>query len=153
MLTRGLRVGLAAANRGDYDLQFLGYAPDVEVHTDHPGWLAIDVDPVYHGTDGLRCLFDILKGGFAELRWEPREVLDAGGGRFACRLDFVGVGRGSGIEARQEAWHVVVVERGLVVRQHVLSTEEEALAALTQAASNAPRSGAMSGSTSPTASG
>jgi hypothetical protein len=62
--------------------------------------------------------------------WEIREVIDAGAGRFGVRLEFLGTGRGSGIETRQQQWHVVVVERGIVLVHSVWATEAEALAAL-----------------------
>jgi hypothetical protein len=52
--------------------------------------------------------------GFGELRWEPREPLDAGANRFAVRLDIVGVGHGIGAETRQEQWDVYLAEHGLI---------------------------------------
>src|SRR4051794_10164023 len=131
LLSRALRTGVAAANRSDDDVRFLSFAADLEVHIADPGWWAVGVDRVYRGIDGAQRLLDSLKGAFADLRWEPREVVDAGRGRFACRMDFVGVGWGSGVETRQEQWHAFVGERGLLVRQHVFSTENEALAVLT----------------------
>jgi ketosteroid isomerase-like protein len=131
LLSRALQGGNAAGNRGDYDRQFLLYAPDVEIHID-ARWWAVDVDPVYRGVGGGQRMLAVLMEAFPKLRWELREVIDPGGGRFACRLDFVGVGRGSEVETRQEQWHAFLTERGLVVRHHVVSTEEEALAALAE---------------------
>jgi SnoaL-like domain len=132
LLTRSLRTGLAAASRHDYERLFLPYAQEFELHIDYPGWATIDLEPFYRGVDGLRRLLEGLSSGFADLRWEPREVVDAAGGRFACRMDFVGIGQGSGVETIQEQWHVYLVERGLIVRQRILSTEEEARGALAE---------------------
>ncbi len=131
LLSRALQGGNAAGNRGDYDRQFLLYAPDVEIHID-ARWWAVDVDPIYRGVGGGQRMLTVLMEAFPKLRWELREVIDPGGARFACRLDFVGVGRGSEVETRQEQWHAFLTERGLVVRHHVVSTEEEALAALAE---------------------
>ncbi len=61
-------------------------------------------------------------------------MIDAGGGNFACQMDLVGVGRGSGATATEPEWHVYRVERGRVVKQSVFPTEEEALAVLADAA-------------------
>lgn len=96
------------------------------------------MERVYYGTDGLRQLVEDLRSAFREVRWEPRELLDAGGSCFAVRLDFVGVGHGSGAETRQEQWHVYLAEHGLIRSQRVVSTEQEALAALRETTSNAP---------------
>ena len=81
---------------------------------------------------------DPVTGRLAAGAIGSREAIDPGGARFACRLDFVGVGRGSEVETRQEQWHAFLMERGLVVRHHIFSTEEEALAALAQPTQTLP---------------
>ena len=128
--------GFAATNRGDYDRQFLQYAPQVEILIEDPDWWVVDVERVRQGLDGARKFMDDLKLPFERIRGEPREVLDAGSGRGGCRLDFVGVGRASGAEARHEQWHVYLIEQGAILRQTVLSTEDEAVATLAGAPEN-----------------
>ena len=132
LLSRMVRATNAAANRGDDEIRLLSYGPASEIRIEDPGWRAIGIEPVYRGIDGARQLLDALDGGFAELRWENREVIDAGGGRFGIRLEFLGTGRGSGIETRQQQWHVFVAERGVVLRHSVWAGEAEALAALAE---------------------
>src|SRR5215211_3062102 len=122
LIARALSSGLAAGTRLDYERLLAGCAPDYEIHVDYPGWAAIDMERVYYGTDGLRQLVEDLRSGFREVRWEPRELLDAGGSCFAVRLDSVGVGHGSGAETRQEQWHVYLAEHGLIRSQRVVST-------------------------------
>ena len=134
MISLSFREGFAASNRGDYDRQFLQYARDAEIHIEDPGWRAVDLAEVYEGRDGARQLVEDLRGPFEQLRWEPLEVIDAGGGRIACRLEVVGVGRASRLETRQEQWHAYMIDQGLIVRQRVFSTEEEALGALAETA-------------------
>ena len=75
-------------------------------------------------------MFDDLHVAFGTRRWDAREMLDAGGGGWASVVDFVAVGEGSGIETRQEQWHVLRAEGGLIVRQDIFATADEALTAL-----------------------
>jgi ketosteroid isomerase-like protein len=129
-ISRELKRGIAAGNRGDYESQFAMCSPDVEFHMDYRDWVSVDLDPVYRGHAELRRLMDDMRSVWSEFRIQPREVVDAGGGRMACRVEVRGVGRQSGIGQAQEQWYALIMERGLLVRQHVVKTEDEALAAL-----------------------
>jgi len=60
-------------------------------------WAALDFEPVYRGHGGIRRMLERLNEGFASSRWEPREVIDAGGGNFVCRMVLVGVGLVTGL--------------------------------------------------------
>ena len=132
-LTRALRAGFAAIGRGDYELWRLGYDPDVEFHLGRLGWQALGLPEVSRGVDNLWDFLGFMREAFGDLRFEPREIVDAGASSFACRVDFVGVGRDSGVETRQETWYVFFVERGRIVRQHSFPTESEALELLGEA--------------------
>lgn len=134
MISLAVQVGNAAHSRGDDELRFATYAPDVELQIADPRWLACDIEPLYRGIEGLQKMLGDLGEAFGRMRWENHEILDAGGDRFAIRLEFVGVGRDSGIETRQQQWHVFAIEGGLTARTIVFATEDEAVAALSEPA-------------------
>jgi ketosteroid isomerase-like protein len=138
-LTRAVRVGFAANNRRDYDAMQVLFHPEVEIRPptrpgSDAGVGAAGLQPVYRGRAGLREFLEDWKSGFGDFRYEPREIADAGDGRFAVRLDFVGTIAGTDTELREEAWTVYIVSDGLVVHNPTFYSWPEALAALTGSA-------------------
>src|SRR5947209_116412 len=69
-----LRVGIAANNRGDYDVLSAGLSREVELHVlpDAPEVRAVDMASSYHGREGYVRASEVWKAGFAEFRWELR---------------------------------------------------------------------------------
>jgi hypothetical protein len=66
----------------------------------------------------------------AELRFEPEQVIDLGD-RVAVRVTSAAVGQSSGVAIREILWNIFYYSpRGLVARQEVHLTWEDALAAL-----------------------
>jgi ketosteroid isomerase-like protein len=132
MLTRAVRVGFAALNRRDMEVLFAAYAPDLEVHGGSSAWSALGFGAVYRGQEGFRRMLADFEEGFESLDVEVLEVIDAGGGAFACRLDFAGVARG-GLSVSQPIWNVYLARGGRVFRQEAYDSEEAALQALADA--------------------
>ena len=75
--------------------------PEFEVTT--PADLAAEPD-TYRGPDGVRRYFDSFYEAMDEIRFEPREFLEAGG-RVIVPITLTARGRTTGIEARQEFVH------------------------------------------------
>jgi ketosteroid isomerase-like protein len=84
-----------AMARSDVDVVLLLYEPDTEV------WMrsmaGVGISDCYYGFEGIRALYADLDEAFEDWRWTARAVVD-GGDRLAVRTDFVGYGRGSGVE-------------------------------------------------------
>lgn len=134
LLTRGVRLAVAANNRRDYDSMLVGYHPDVELIPPAPDESAMGFEPVYRGHDGVRRFLDTWKSGFGEHRYETREVADAGGAHFALRFGLAATFAGSRTEVKSELGSVNSFEDGLLIRQEHFRTWEETLDALRRAA-------------------
>jgi SnoaL-like domain len=76
-VARRVQRAYAAANRRDFDLVLLGwdagsqYRPSADL-------MPPDVEPVFHGHDGMRQLWRYWLDAFEDIRWEPEEILDFG---------------------------------------------------------------------------
>jgi hypothetical protein len=130
VLTRSQQLGWEAINRADTDL--VGYHPGFEFRFDDPGRIGIDIKQVYYGAAGVGEMIKIWHSGFEQLRFEPRELLDPGGDRFAARYEMIGRA-GDGIELREDQWSVWTFRDYLCERQTIYWSETKALDALTQA--------------------
>src|SRR5262245_10023199 len=88
-----------------------------------------EVNPkTYVGMAGMRSMLADRDEVWGEFRTEPREFLDAGD-RVVVTGDWIGTGKGSGIEVRQPTAHLFTVEAGRVVRWDLGYSEPEALEA------------------------
>jgi ketosteroid isomerase-like protein len=75
-----------------------------------------EVNPkTYVGMEGMRSMLADRDEVWGEFRTEPREFLDAGD-RVVVIGDWIGKGKGSGIEVRQPTAHLFTVDAGRVVR-------------------------------------
>jgi ketosteroid isomerase-like protein len=95
LLGLAIRRGFAAMARSDVELVLQRYEPDVEVWM--RGMAAVGVSDCYHGHEGIRDLYADVDDVFDDWRWILQGVVD-GGDRLATRMDFVGRGRGSGVQ-------------------------------------------------------
>ena len=102
-----VREVFAAMNRGDFEAAATHMTPDLELHPP-----ANPEQPIRGGDDVIEWLRPDL---FDRQRWELRELRESGD-RVWVELDFIGRGRGSGIELRQPAWAVYAFEGDLVAR-------------------------------------
>jgi hypothetical protein len=133
LITRVLQVGFAADNRGDYESSSSFVHRDFELHMrPDDRERAGDLESLYRGPDGYVRAVRVWKESFAEHRWELREIFDPGGPRFGARAEMVGRGLESGVEVRQQEFHVWEVEHGTARRQWSLATEDAMLRLLSQ---------------------
>jgi hypothetical protein len=58
------------------------------------------MEPVYYDPEGYLKAVELWTAGFAEFRWELRELFDPGGDRFAARVELIDRGGASGLETR-----------------------------------------------------
>jgi hypothetical protein len=98
---------------------------------DAPDTRPADMKPVYTGPDGYVNAIEVWKAPFSDFRWELREVFDPGESRIGARAEMVARGRASGLEIRQNQFHVWQFEHGLVRHQWVFATEDGMLTLLT----------------------
>jgi hypothetical protein len=126
LITYIVQVGWAAVNRDDYEATSRFVHRDFEFHyqPEDRERASPDLEPVYRGPDGSVRAMRAWKEPFAEHRWEPREVFDSGGPRFGHRTEMVGRGLKSGVEVRQQEFHVFEVKDGALWRQWALATED-----------------------------
>jgi ketosteroid isomerase-like protein len=69
----------------------------------------------YVGLEGMRVMLAHRDEVWAEFRTEPREFVEAGE-RVVVIGDWIGKGKGSGIEVRQPTAHVFTLDAGRIVR-------------------------------------
>jgi hypothetical protein len=85
------------------------------------------VQASYFGPEAWSHTPTIWTADFENVRWELRELVDAGGDRIAARAERIGRGAQSGIEVRDTDFYVYQFERGLVRHHWVLRSEEAML--------------------------
>jgi ketosteroid isomerase-like protein len=129
-LKRLVTLGWAAASREDYEVPLLFYEPDVEIQTAAEWAQTLGLPESYHGHQGFLDVWRDYRQDMADLRFEPEQVIDLGD-RFAVRLTGAVVGQSSGVAIRQTQGSIYHFSpRGLIARQEVYLTWEDALAAL-----------------------
>jgi hypothetical protein len=141
VITRAVRLGFAANNRGDYRLltSMLDPAIELSLFHDEPSERAADLEAQYFGREGYVQSVEHWRTAFVEHRWELTHMIDGGGSRFAARADMVGRGAGSGIEVRDCQFHVWEIgDRGL--RRQWVTASEDAMRGALEAA-GLPESG------------
>jgi ketosteroid isomerase-like protein len=131
---RGFLVeAIDAANRGDLDSYLAMFHPDVGVRIarlETGGLWGGDFDELYEGREGLRRLMEQWLEVWDEIRLDPHEILDEGGDSFVALGEWVGTGRGSGVEVRTP-WPARITLRGrLVARVDFFPSPDVALAAM-----------------------
>ena len=129
-LTSSVRTYFAANNRNDYEVMLAGVHPDVELIPPGRGRGGLGFAEMYRGPDGMREFIEQWKAGFSEFRYEPREIADPGGPRFAVRVGMIGRFAGSGGEVRDEYGGVSIIEDGMLRRTENFFDWNEALRAL-----------------------
>jgi len=88
-----------------------------------------EVNPrTYVGMDGMRRMLADRDEVWDEFRTEPREFVDAGD-RVVVIGDWVGKGKGSGVEVRQPTAHLFTVDGGRISRWELGHSNAEALKA------------------------
>jgi ketosteroid isomerase-like protein len=125
LLRRSALSGWGAFVRGDFDLMFVRFAPNLEYNPPRE-WLAAGMRSVYRDQAGLREWAADMRDAWEWIENQPLEVLDAGDVlvfRNKIRLRAVG----SGIEFDSTYAFVMWIEEGLIVRESDFSDWDEAL--------------------------
>jgi ketosteroid isomerase-like protein len=129
LLARAVRRGYEAANRGDFELLFLFYDPNVEFRfTAARGFVPPDLVGTLHGPESLREIWGNWREMSDDFRLVPEEVLDLGD-RSLISVRAEGLGRGSGVPFGDQVAEVFTYRGGKVVRQEIFRERAEALAA------------------------
>jgi ketosteroid isomerase-like protein len=96
----------------------------------------IDLTPVeelldgetFHGHDGVRRFFQMLREAFGDFGWEPQEFVDQGD-HVIVVTRFFAAGRGSGVPVEAMIYNVWTVRHGKAVRVHGHLSRSDALEA------------------------
>jgi ketosteroid isomerase-like protein len=109
LMSLSIKRGFAAMARSDLELVLQGYEPDAEVWM--RGMSGVGIGGCYRGHEGIRTVYREVDEVFEEWSWAIRALVD-GGDRVAIRADFVGLGRGSGVQTTMnDAGHEVLRSR------------------------------------------
>jgi ketosteroid isomerase-like protein len=127
ILARSVRRGLAAVNRRDFDVLFLGIDPDIE-YRPAADVLPPGMDAVRHGHDGYQDVWRQMIDSFEDFHAEPEELLDLGD-QLLATIQYRGHGTGSGVPVNVPTFQLFRLRRGLVVWQQDFSDRLEALEA------------------------
>jgi ketosteroid isomerase-like protein len=128
VLALRIRRADAAANRRDFDLVLAGWDPESE-YRPSAELTPPDVEPVFHGHDGMRQLWQYWLDAFQDIRWEPEEILDFGE-KVLVTTEQRGHGSGSGVAVSEPVFQLFTFRRGLVLRQEDFLNRSKALEAV-----------------------
>jgi ketosteroid isomerase-like protein len=116
LMARSMARAYAAANRRDFQLILTLNDPDHYEYRPSPDLLPPDMATVYRGHDGYREFWRLWLEAFADIRWDPEEILDFGD-RVLVTTRQSGHGSGSGVAVSEPVYQLFTFRRGLVVRQ------------------------------------
>ncbi len=121
---------IEAHDRGDFATVFASYDPGIEWHVAPVIAPMGDLEPVYHGHEGVRAFWRQWFAAWEKASFEYEEFIDAGEAVVTILSQRMR-GRTSGIELNWnsygQAW---TVRDGKIVRVQVFPTREEALEAV-----------------------
>ena len=128
MVRRSVRLGTEAINRGDYEVGFSAYSPDVEAI------FAAELATV-GGEAGTRGREERIRfqrewsAEWNEFRFEPDEVIDFGDDRLLIVGRIKGAGLASGADVDSDWALLITIAAGRVIREQVYADNAEALEA------------------------
>jgi ketosteroid isomerase-like protein len=99
-------------------------APDIELH----GRPDVPDSRVYRGREATKEFWRMLQEVWAELSWEPREIIDLGHA-VVVETRIVALGRGSDVRIEADETDVFWFRDGKIVRLQAFPTKSEALEA------------------------
>jgi ketosteroid isomerase-like protein len=115
----------AAVNRRDFEVILAGFDPEIEYRPSIE-LMPPDLEAVSRGHDGFRRLWGYWMDAFADLRWDPEEILDFGD-RILVAAQQSGRGTGSGVAVGVSVFQLFTVRGGLVIRQEDFLERSQAL--------------------------
>jgi ketosteroid isomerase-like protein len=119
------RKGMAAWSRGDLDGMLETMDERIEFHT---SGAFPDLDPVYHGHEGVSKFWNDIRAPWRSLEIDI-EQLHQSGDRIVALYNFKAVGR-DGLAVSREAANVLIVRDGLALRIDAHATWDSALRAI-----------------------
>jgi ketosteroid isomerase-like protein len=127
-LSRLIRRGWAASDRGDLELTLCGYDPNVEISFPESGAAAFpDLRGTYRGHEGYRRVWRAMRDPW-KVEVRLKEVLDVGDALLFV-AEVSGRGRGSGVPIGGPLIGLFSFHAGRVIRERYFNTREEALEA------------------------
>ena len=128
-LSRLIRRGWAASDRGDLGLCLCGYDPDVEISWPESGSMAIpDLRGTYRGHEGFRRVWRGMHDPW-KVEVRPQEVIDLGRPAASSIADLSARGKGSGVPIGGSLIGLFTYRAGRIVREQYFNTRDEALEA------------------------
>ena len=127
-LSHGIRLGVEAYNRGDYEAVLAGYDPDVELVIE-PELVELGFDATYRGHDGWRRYHERWMAEWGAYESRPEELWDLGNGLALAVGAQRGRGAGSGAEITRDLAFLWTFSRGLVTREQYFFDRGEAFGA------------------------
>lgn len=125
LLRRSALSGWGAFVRGDFELMFVRFAPNLQYDPPRE-WQAAGMRNAYQGHAGLREWVADMREAWEWVENQPLEIVDAGDVLiFRNRVKLRA--RGSGIEFDSSFGFVIWIERGLIVREADFADWQEAL--------------------------
>ena len=121
-----VRLAYERSNSGDTDGFLELCATDFEFH-DPP---ALPGAGVHIGHDANRAWLAEIRRDFEDLRFEPRKIIDAGGGNVVVVCRTVGHGKLSGATLDMVNYNIWTVRNGAIVRCLTYDDQAEALEAV-----------------------
>jgi ketosteroid isomerase-like protein len=124
LVTRRTCQGYEAVNRGDLDVLLAVYHTDVVTCFDSSiGIVPPDLAGEHHGHAGFRQMWQRWRSAWDDLRFEPRELIDAGD-RMIVTVDVTGRGGGSGLVTQMRYFELYDLRDGRISRhQNFLERE------------------------------
>ena len=117
---------IEASNRQDVDAWIALISPDVE--WEDPAFWS-EPTRTYRGRAEVREWYDRVVEPWESLHFEVKEVTDAPDNRVFADTVLTTRGEGSGVETQIRLWYVVWVADGMITRQKVFRSRDEALEA------------------------
>jgi ketosteroid isomerase-like protein len=128
LLRRAVVSGWQALNRGDLEVSFALYHPNV-VSEVAPGLVSIGLGDT-RGRDARVALQKEGLAGFGEFRFESEELIDLGDGRLLTVGRMKGSGLSSGAAFDQDWAALLTISMGWVIHEQIFLNRREALEAV-----------------------
>ncbi|HEX8855898.1 MAG TPA: nuclear transport factor 2 family protein [Thermoleophilaceae bacterium] len=125
MLSRAVRLGYAAANRGDFDVVLVGLDPAFE-YLPAEGLRPPDLETVFRGHEGYVQLWRYWLDAFGDIHWDPEELFDFGD-QMLVTTHQRGHGLGSGVAVSEPVFQLYQLRGGLIVRHEDFLDRSKAL--------------------------
>jgi ketosteroid isomerase-like protein len=117
-----------ALNRGDLEVAFGLYHPDVESLFDRR-MVSLGLESVYRGWDDRVAMQRHWNAEWGDWQFEPQELIYVGNDRLLVPGTLKGIGLSSGIAVGQPCSFVFTISDGLVINEQVILDHREAFEA------------------------